>query len=158
MADQTNPRQGYRPVLTLSILSLLICGFLFPLVVTGISQIALPSQANGSLVQMGGRNVGSYYIDNGFTLPMFFHARNESNPIVASASGVDPDITLQDALSQVNRVHNATGIPTSDLISMVNAHQQRTLWVSGDPYVNVLELNVALINSYPSVYSGFPRS
>lgn len=155
MADQNEHRQGYRPVVILSILSLLICGFLFPFVVTGISQLALPSQANGSLAQMAGRNVGSYYIDNGFTLPIFFHARNESNPLVASASGVDPDITLQDAMSQVSRVHTATGIPSSDLIAMVKSYQQQTLWVLGDPYVNVLALNLALINSYPSVYSSY---
>lgn len=155
MADQNEHRQGNRPVVILSILSLLICGFLFPFVVTGISQLALPSQANGSLAQMAGRNVGSYYMDNGFTLPIFFHARNESNPLVASASGVDPDITLQDALSQVSRVHTVTGISSSDLIAMVKSHQQQTLWVFGDPYVNVLALNLALINSYPTVYSSY---
>jgi potassium-transporting ATPase KdpC subunit len=155
MADQKEQRQGYRPIVVLSILSMLICGLLFPLVVTGISQVAFPSQANGSLAQLAGRSVGSYYIDNGFTLPIFFHARNESNPLVASASGVDPDITLQDALSQVVRIHNATGIPTSDLVSIVNAHKQETMWVLGDPYVNVLVLNLALINSYPSAYSGY---
>ena len=123
--------------------------------VTGISQVAFPSQANGSIEQLAGRNVGSYYIDNGFTLPIFFHARNETDPRVASASGVDPDITLQDALSQVSGVHNATGIPSSDLIAMVKAHKQQTMWVFGDPYVNVLALNLALINSYPSVYSSY---
>ena len=155
MADQKEQRQGYRPIVVLSILSMLICGLLFPLVVTGISQVAFPSQANGSLAQLAGRSVGSYYIDNGFTLPIFFHARNESNPLVASASGVDPDITLQDALSQVVRIHNATGIPTSDLVSIVNAHKQETMLVLGDPYVNVLVLNLALINSYTSVYSGY---
>ncbi|SRR5712692_946752 len=155
MADQNEHRQGYRPVVILSILSLLICGFLFPFLVTGVSQLALPSQANGSLAQLSGRNVGSYYIDNGFTLPIFFHARNESNPLVASASGVDPDIPLQDALSQVSRVHIATGIPSSELIAIVKSHQQQTLWVFGDPYVNVLALNLALITSYPSVYSSY---
>jgi K+-transporting ATPase ATPase C chain len=134
---------------------LLICGLLFPLVVTGISQVAFPAQANGSLAHLAGRSVGSYYIDNGFTLPIFFHARNETNPLVASASGVDPDITLQDALSQVGRIHNATGIPTSDLASIVNSNKQKTLWVVGDTYVNVLALNFALINSYPSVYSSY---
>jgi K+-transporting ATPase ATPase C chain len=155
MADQKEHRQGYRPVVVLAVLSMLICGFLFPLVVTGISQVALPSQANGSLAQLAGRNVGSYYIDNGFTLPIFFHTRNESDPHVASASGVDPDITLQDALSQVGRIHNATGISTSDLIALVNSHKQETLWVFGDPYANVLVLNLALIYSYPSVYSTY---
>ena len=145
----------YRPVLALAIISMLACGLLFPLLVTGISQVVLPYQAGGSLVQVGNRTVGSYYIDNGFTLPIFFHARNETNPLNASASGVDPDIPLSDALYQVLRIHNSTGIPVSSLNSVVMSHEKRTLWLVGDPYVNVLELNLALISSYPSVYSSY---
>jgi len=150
-----NKGSFYRPVVALAVLSLLVCGFVFPLVVTGISQAVFPSQANGSLVQLGNRTVGSQYIDNGFTLPVFFHARNETNPLTASASGVDPDITLQDALSQVPGIHNATGIPADALASLVEAHVQRTLIFAGDPYVNVLDLNLALISAYPSVYSSY---
>jgi K+-transporting ATPase ATPase C chain len=145
----------YRPIILLSILSMLLCGLAYPVVVTGISQAAFPAQANGSLVQLGNRTVGSYYIDNGFTLPAFFHARNESNPLTASASGVDPDITLSDALSQVPGIHNATGISASDLANIVMAHEQRTLYLAGDSYVNVLQVNLALICAYPSVYSSF---
>ncbi|MDG7006857.1 MAG: potassium-transporting ATPase subunit C [Nitrososphaerota archaeon] len=134
---------------------MLVCGVAYPLLVTGISQVVLPYQANGSQAQLGGRVVGSYYIDNGFTLPVFFHGRNESNPQTASASGVDPDIPLADALSQVPRVSNATGIPASSLDALVKSHEQWTLFLAGDPYVNVLELNLALIGAYPSVYSAY---
>ena len=152
---ESKKRRVYRPVIGIALLSMLVCGLLFPLVVTGVSQAVFPYQANGSLAHLDGRPVGSYYIDNGFTQPQFFHARNESNPLSASASGVDPDITLQDALSQVPRVHNATGIPSDALQSILTSHEERTLWVFGDPYVNVLELNLALIHSYPAVYSGY---
>jgi K+-transporting ATPase ATPase C chain len=155
MTGETGKKNVYRPVIALAIVSLLICGLFFPLVVTGISQAAFPSQANGSLAKLGNRTVGSYNIDNGFTFPIFFHARNESNPLTASASGVDPDITLQDALSQVPRVHNATGISTAALTSLIMAHEQFTMFFVGDPYVNVLELNLALISAYPAVYSGY---
>jgi len=158
----TEHREGnvFRPVIVLAVLSLLVCGLLFPLVVTGISQAVFPSQANGSLEQLGNRTVGSYYIDNGFTLSIFFHARNESNPLTASASGVDPDITLQDALSQVPGISIATGISTGALTSLVMAHVQRTLLITGDPYVNVLELNLNLIadcNAYAScsIYASY---
>jgi len=149
-----------RPIIVLTLLSLLVCGLLFPIVVTGISQAVFPSQANGSLQQLGNRTVGSYYIDNGFTLPIFFHARNESNPLSASASLVDPDITLQDALSQIPGISNATGISTGALTSLVMAHVQRTLIITGDPYVNVLALNLDLIadcNTYAScsVYASY---
>ena len=145
----------YRPVIALSVLSMLVCGLAYPLLITGVSQAAFPYQANGSQVQLGGRTVGSYYIDNGFTLPIFFHGRNETNPLTASASGVDPDITLSEALSQVPRVSNATGIPVPNLDALVMAHEHWTLWVAGDPYVNVLELNLALIAAYPSSYPGY---
>jgi potassium-transporting ATPase KdpC subunit len=145
----------YRPLIALAFLSMLVCGLVFPLVVTGIGQAVLPYQANGSQAQIGNRTVGSYDIDNGFTLPVFFHARNETNPLTASASGVDPDITLQDALSQIPGIHNATGIPAASITSIVDSHIQRTMIVVGDPYVNVLELNLALIQDYPSVYSAY---
>lgn len=145
----------YRPVIVLALASMLVCGVLFPLVVTGISQALLPYQANGSQVQLGGRTVGSYYIDNNFTLPIFFHGRNETNPLTASASGVDPDITLQQALSQVPGIHNATGIPEANITAIVESHVTRTLWIVGDPYVNVLELNLALIQEHPAVYSSY---
>jgi K+-transporting ATPase ATPase C chain len=151
LASETRKRSVYRPVIAVAVLSLLVCGLLFPLVITGIAQVAFPHQANGSLVQIGNRTVGSSYIDNGFTLPMFFHARNSS----ASASGVDPDITLQDALNQTTRIHTATGISTGALTNLVMDHVEYTLFVTGDPYVNVLALNLALISEFPSVYSAY---
>jgi K+-transporting ATPase ATPase C chain len=147
----SNKKSIYRPVIAIGVLSLLLCGVLFPLVVTGVAQVVFPNQANGSLVQVGNRTVGSYYIDNGFTLPIFFHARNSS----ASASGVDPDVPLQDALSQIPRIHNATGISSDALTSLVMAHVEYTLFFNGDQYVNVLALNVALITDYPGAYSAY---
>jgi K+-transporting ATPase ATPase C chain len=140
---------SYRPVVGLAIISLLICGVLFPLVVTGIAQATMSYQANGELVKLNGRVVGSNLIDNNFTLPVFFHARNDS------ASGVDPDITLQEAYSQVPGVSNATGIPQSALTKIINENELGVLWVFGSPYVNVLKLNLVLIQEYPSVYSNF---
>jgi K+-transporting ATPase ATPase C chain len=147
--DEAGPYEVYRPVVLLALLSILICGLLFPLVVTGLSQAALPYQANGDIIQFQGRSVGSVLIAQNFTQPIFFHARNDS------ASGVDPDITLQDALAQVPRIHNATGISSDALTLLVTEHEEGTFWVFGSPYVNVLELNLALIQSYPATYSQF---
>jgi len=155
MSKPTSNLKMYRPVVLLALVSMLVCGLAFPLLVTGVSQVAFPHQADGSLVQLGNRTVGSYYIDNGFTLPIFFHARNESIPASASASGVDPDITLQDALNQTSRIHSATSIPVSNLTSIVMSHEQWTIWTTGDPYVNVLDLNLALISAYPTFYSAY---
>jgi K+-transporting ATPase ATPase C chain len=144
-------KSNYRPIIGLAILSMVICGLFFPLVVTGLGQVLFPYQANGELAQLNGRNAGSYLIDNNFTLPIFFHAR----PSNASASGVDPDITLEDAYSQIPRVHNATGIPADRLTTLINQNIEGTFWVFGSPYVNVLRLNLALIDKYPSVYAQF---
>lgn len=137
------------PMVRVALISLVLCGLLFPLTVTGIAQLLLPHQANGSIVQFKGRSVGSYLIAQNFTSPMFFHPRNDS------ASGVDPDITLQDAYSQILRIHAATGISSDMLKRIVDENVQRTLWVVGDPYVNVLRINLILIQEYPLVYQSF---
>ena len=139
------------PALRLAIVSMLICGFLFPLAVTGVAQLFLQNQANGSIAHYSGDNstaIGSYLIAQNFSLPYFFHPRSAA----LSASGVDPDITLQDALSQVQRISNATGISGNDLRSLVNQHVEGTLWVFGNPYVNVLVTNLSLIRDYQDFY------
>jgi K+-transporting ATPase c subunit len=137
------------PIFGLAIMSMLLCGLAFPLAVTGIAQVAFPYQANAEIVQFKGRETGSWLVSENFSSPMFFHAWN------SSASGVDPDTTLQDAYSQIPRIHAATGIPADALKKIVDDNVEWTLWVTGDPYVNVLKLNLILIQEYPSVYSAF---
>jgi K+-transporting ATPase ATPase C chain len=122
---------------------------MFPLVITGIAQVFFPSQANGSLVQLRGRNVGSSLIAESFSLPIFFHPRNDS------ASGVDPDITVQDAYSQIPRISSATGISVAMLQQTVNQNEEGTFWIFGTPYVNVLRLNLVLIQTNNSAYQAF---
>jgi K+-transporting ATPase ATPase C chain len=139
----------YRPVIGIAIISLLICGLFFPLLITALAQVMMPYQANGELVQLDNRNVGSNLIAENFTLLIFFHPRNDS------ASGVDPDITIQDASSQIPRISEATGIPSSELQDIINQNTEGVLWIFGSPYVNVLRLNLILIRTYPSVYENF---
>jgi K+-transporting ATPase ATPase C chain len=146
---ENKEKWNFKPIIGLTIISLLICGLFFPLLVTGIAQVFFPYQANGEIVQLNGKAVGSNLIAQNFTLPIFFHPRNDS------ASGVDPDITLQDAYSQISRISNATGIPADSLTYIVNQTQEGTLWIFGSPYVNVLRINLALIKEYPSIYSRF---
>jgi K+-transporting ATPase ATPase C chain len=144
--------RNLKPIIGLALVSLLICGLLFPLLITGIAQVFFPYQANGEIIQLNGQAIGSNLIAQDFTLPIFFHTRDQSQ----TASGVDPDITLQDAYSQIPSIHNATGIPTENLTSIVNQNEEGTLWVFGSPYVNVLRINLALIRAYPSDYTGLP--
>ena len=148
MIELENPKPSYRPVVGLALVSLILCGLLFPLLVTGIAQVILPYQANGEIVQLNGRDVGSSLIAQGFNSPKLFHARAANQ----SASEVDPDITLEDALSQVSGISSASGIPTATLRSIVNENIEGTFWIFGSPYVNVLKLNLILINKNPTVY------
>ncbi len=144
---------NFKPIIGLAVISLLVCGLFYPLLITGIGQVFFPSQANGDLVQVNGKAVGSNLIAQNFTLPIFFHTRNETAS--PSASGVDPDITLQDAYAQIPIISNATGIPDSALTTIVNNNQEGTFWIFGNPYINVLRVNLLLIKDYPSEYSSF---
>jgi len=144
--------KNLKPIIGLALVSLLICGLFFPLLITGLGQVFFPYQANGELVKLNGQAVGSNLIAQNFTLPIFFQTRDQSQ----SASGVDPDITLQQAYSQIPRISNATGIAADSLTNIVNQNQEGTLWIFGSPYVNVLRINLALIRAYPSIYNGFP--
>jgi potassium-transporting ATPase KdpC subunit len=148
---KTEVKRNYGPALRLAIISMLLCGLVFPLVVTGFAQVLLHDQANGSLAHLNGNNgreVGSYIVAQNFSHPFFFHSRN----VTLSASGVDPDITLEDALSQIPRISSATNITRNDLSSLVGQNVERTSFVLGDQYVNVLRLNLALIQNYQSIY------
>jgi K+-transporting ATPase ATPase C chain len=146
---ENKEKWNFKPVVGLAAVSLLICGLLFPLLVTGIGQVFFPYQANGEIVQLDGKAVGSNLIAQNFTLPIFFHPRNDS------ASGVDPDITLQDAYSQLLGISNTTGISSTALTNIVNQNQEGTLWIFGSPYVNVLRINLELVNAYPEIYSEY---
>ncbi|MBO0888128.1 potassium-transporting ATPase subunit C [Candidatus Bathyarchaeota archaeon] len=142
-------RKNSSPAIRLAIISILLCGLLFPLVITGLAQVAFSSQANGSLAHSStGKDIGSYLIAQNFSLPIFFHPRNSS----ISASGVDPDITRDDARAQVPTVSSAIGISQNDLNALIDQNLEGTFWIFGSPYVNVLRLNIALIQDFPSVY------
>ena len=65
--------------------------------------------------------------------------------VTASASGVDPDISRQGALVQVNRVARARRLDPAVVRALVlNRMQSPTIGLLGTTRVNVLELNLAL--------------
>ncbi len=147
-------RVRYGPAVRLALISLVLCGLLFPLLATGFAQALFPNQANGNLIQVNGRTIGSSLIAQEFHSPIFFHPRNAS----LSASGVDPDITVQDAASQIPRISSATGLSTATLSQIVSQNTEGQVWIFGTPYVNVLRLNIALIQTNNPSYSSYARS
>lgn len=68
--------------------------------------------------------------------------------LTASGSGLDPEIGVANAMLQASRVARARGVPETTIRALV-ARQvtERSLGVFGDPRVNVLELNLALVRS-----------
>jgi K+-transporting ATPase ATPase C chain len=55
-----------------------LLGIVYPLVVTGLAQVLFPQQANGSLIQQGGKTIGSRLIGQPFTSPQYFHSRQSA--------------------------------------------------------------------------------
>jgi K+-transporting ATPase ATPase C chain len=59
----------------MTIVTTLILGIVYPLVITGIAQVAFPDKANGQLIERDGKVVGSRIIGQGFSSPGYFHSR-----------------------------------------------------------------------------------
>jgi K+-transporting ATPase ATPase C chain len=59
----------------ISVVLLILCGFIYPLAMTGVSQLLFSKKANGSMIIVNGKEVGSELIGQSFTDPRFFHGR-----------------------------------------------------------------------------------
>jgi potassium-transporting ATPase KdpC subunit len=190
-------RSLLRPAIALLILMTVLTGIVYPVVVTGVSQLLFAKQAQGSLVVRHGKLLGSRLIGQPFTDPGEFWSRPSAtspqpynggssggsnlgplNPaltaavkariaalraadpgnhaaipvdlVTASASGLDPDISLAAAYYQADRVARVRHLSAQRVRALIAAHgRRRWLRVLGEPTVNVLELNLALENLKP---------
>ncbi len=194
------------PAITLSIWMMVLCGLIYPLVTTAVANVIFPHQAQGSLITVNGKTIGSELIGQNFAAPKYFHPRpsattktgttdkaepynagqssgSNSGPtnqkfiqgvkdaaaayrkenglaadapvpvdaVTASASGLDPDISIANANLQVNRVAQARNLPVAQVQQLVQQNTTgRQLAILGEPRVNVLKLNLALDGSKSS--------
>jgi K+-transporting ATPase ATPase C chain len=78
--------QQILPGIRIKLFMTLVLGVLYPLAITGVSQVLFPHQANGSLITAGGKVVGSELIGQNFAKPEYFQPR----PSAAGNDGYDP--------------------------------------------------------------------
>lgn len=182
-----------RAALLVFVFLTVVTGIVYPLAMTGLGQEIFPYQANGSLLRLHGKVVGSALIGQYFrgknvfwsrpsaTSPMPYNAEASSasnvgpnNPVLlqhvgarvkavrranpqargpvpvdlvtSSASGLDPDISVAAADFQLARVAHNTGIAKARLRSLIGRYtSEPALGFIGEPVVNVLKLNLALV-------------
>jgi K+-transporting ATPase ATPase C chain len=178
-------------ILVTVVLTVLL-GVIYPLAMTGITQALFPTRANGSLVTVKGKVVGSELVGQSFADAHYFHTRPSAagdgydpmksggsnlgptnkalidriqhdvdslhklypelpavlpvDMVTSSASGLDPHISVANALAQSPVVAKANNLPPAKVVQLVREHVEgRTLGVLGEEVVNVLQLNLALM-------------
>ncbi len=163
----------------------ILLGLIYPLTITGIAQATMKDKANGSLVKIDGKVVGSTLIGQKFDKPEYFNSRpsavnynasgsgasnlgpsnkkliarvketiskeklgNKNIPadmVLTSASGLDPNISLENADFQISRVAKIREISEEKIKELVKKNiDSDFMGIWGQRSVNVLKLNIAL--------------
>ncbi len=87
----------------LGIVLLVLCGIIYPLAMTGISQVVFNKKANGSIVTLNGKEVGSELLGQSFTDPRFFRGRVSGvNYNTYTDADTKPDSSGKTAYTGVN--------------------------------------------------------
>jgi K+-transporting ATPase ATPase C chain len=186
----SNVLRALRAVVVLGLLT----GLAYPLAITGIAQLTMSDKADGSLLRVDGRVVGSSSIGQLWEGEEWFHGRPSAvdydastssgsnlgptsqaladlieeraqaivalegpfNPgmtvadipvdlLAASASGLDPHVSVAAAELQAPRIARVRGLPLDAVLALIDQHTEGpTLGFLGQERVNVLELNLSL--------------
>jgi K+-transporting ATPase ATPase C chain len=83
-----NTLRHMMPAVLITLVTVVLFGIVYPVVMTLISELVFPSQAGGSMVFVGGRSVGSSIIGQMWKKPQYFHGRPS-----AAGNGYDPTST-----------------------------------------------------------------
>jgi len=86
------------PAVAILVLLTAVTGFAYPAAVTAVSQVAFPSQANGSMIVVSGQTVGSSLIGQAFDDPKYFSGRPS-----AAGTGYDPTLSGGTNMSPTNQ-------------------------------------------------------
>jgi K+-transporting ATPase ATPase C chain len=78
-------KENIRIAVMMTIVTTVVFGLLYPLVVTGLGQLFFPAKANGQLIEKNGQIVGSRIIGQPFSSDRYFHSRPS-----AAGNGYDP--------------------------------------------------------------------
>ncbi|MBG0798417.1 potassium-transporting ATPase subunit KdpC [Methylocystis sp. L43] len=107
-----------RPAIAMIVLFTALTGIAYPLAITGVAQLALPTQANGSLIERDGKVIGSTLIGQNFASDRYFHGRPSST---TGPDPADPSKTVDAPYNAANSMGSNLGPTSKKLVDRVNA-------------------------------------
>ena len=107
-----------RPAIVMILLLTALTGLAYPLAITGAAQLALSGAANGSLIEQGGKIVGSELIGQNFTSDRYFHGRPSAT---TAPDPADASKTIDAPYNAANSAGSNFGPTSKKLIDRVNA-------------------------------------